>query len=198
MRYGILACILVVMTACGWRCAYGTSWSTIALPFVGGDANGILTAQLAQQIEQQGLYHLAEHDADYTLSVKIIDSKYENIGFRFDPASNPLDLESDKLIPNETRAKILAEVILIDNATNKTVRGPAHILATLDYDHQNFSLNQNTNTFSLGQLSDIDTTKGVVNIPLYRNLAHEIATWLGKEGVPRACVDVNGDVNGDV
>ncbi len=171
----ILACF--IFTACGFHLAPSLSKNeatTINVPYVQGDHSGKLTAALVEEIEKHTKYCYVKNNGTVTLQVKLLDTRNENIGFRFDRHSPG----SEKLIPNESRTKRLAEVTLIDTGTQKVLLGPVYILATNDYDHQNYSLNTDINRFSLGQLSDIDTTDDVLYIPADRTLAQEIANWL--------------------
>ncbi|MDB6081861.1 MAG: LptE-family protein [Chlamydiia bacterium] len=150
---------------------------TVSIPFVQGDPNGRLTSDLVEQIEKQGGLRFAHDGGELTLKVTILDDRYDNIGYRHDPKKLRQG-GKHKIIPNETRSKILAEVTVTETATQKVLLGPAYILATAEYDHQNYSVDNDINNFSLGQLSDIDTAEDVLDIPLYRNLAREIALYL--------------------
>jgi hypothetical protein len=150
---------------------------SLSVPYASGDKDGRLTSQLIEQIEKEGLFRYSPEGSKYVLKVRILDTKYENIGFRYDPKRLAKE-QKEKLIPNETRSRLLAEVTIVNNETGKNVLGPAHILSTSEYDHQNYSINNDINRFSLGQLSDIDTAQDVMNIPLYRNLAKEINFYL--------------------
>ena len=116
--------------------------------------------------------------AQLTLKVRILNTRYDNIGFRYRHNIENSEESKRKIIPNESRTKVLAEVTLLDTLSKKVLLGPAHIVGSIDYDHQNYDLNNDINTFSLGQLSDIDTTEDVLTIPLYRDLAYQITTYL--------------------
>lgn len=167
------------VSGCSWRLSPTLDKSrvrTISIPFVPGDTNGALTSAIIEQIEKQGGLRFAHDGGELTLKVSILSNKYDNIGYRHNPKE--LHRGREKLIPNETRSKILAEITVTEVASQKVLLGPAYILATAEYDHQNYSINNNINTFSLGQLSDIDTAEDVIDIPLYRNLASEIALYL--------------------
>jgi len=169
----------ILFTAgCGWHTAVRPEERiAIAIPYASGDKDGRLTSELVEQIEKEGLFRYAPEGSKYVLKVRVLDSKYENIGYRYDPKKLAKE-HKDKLIPSETRSRLLAEVTIINSETGKNVLGPVHILSTSEYDHQNYSIDNDINSFSLGQLSDIDTAQAVVNIPLYRNLAKEINFYI--------------------
>jgi hypothetical protein len=147
---------------------------TLQIPYVEGDRTGRLTDVLCESIEKSGFFSYAPSGGDYTLKVRLCDSKYENLGFRYDPKKE----DRKKIIPNETRSKLLAEVTVINSLNNKVIIGPAYILASCEWDHQNYSIDNDINRFSMGQLSDIDTAQNVLDIPLYRNMAKEISLYL--------------------
>ncbi len=170
---------LVSTSACGFHLATSVdkeSCRTVNIPYVQGDSSGLLTSDLIKYVEKQNPLVFVSEGGSLTLQVKLLDEKYENTGFRY----NPHDLHhgKKKIIPNETRQKDLAEVTVIDNKTGTALLGPAYILGATDYDHQNYTLNNDVNVFSLGQLSDIDTSLDALDVPRYRNLAKEIATYL--------------------
>jgi hypothetical protein len=167
--------LLLFTTSCGWHHAKHDP-CTISVPYATGDSDGLLTAELIQQVEKQGAFSYTQTGGEYTLQVNLLDSRSENIGFRYDPKR--LENHKFKTIPDETRRKLLAKVQVIHSASQKVILGPAYILGQADFDHQYYNLNSNTNKFSLGQLTDIDTTYDVIDIPLHRDLARQIATYL--------------------
>ena len=175
--------ILLITSSCGYRYARSykdESTETISIPFVSGDETGILTTFLIEEINKETGLEYQQSSGKYTLNVRIVDSKFENIGFRFNHKKKRHEekLVVNKLIPNESRIKILAEVTVTDSSTNSSILGPVHIIAYADFDHQNRSINHSINRISQGQLTDIDTASSSVNTPLYRNLAHEIANYI--------------------
>lgn len=185
----VLGC-LIGATSCQWQRAVSADQRphSVAIPFALGDHDGTFTTDLISQIEKGGTFKFTQGIAEYTLHVRFLDEKYENIGFRHDLKKEHHGKRKEdkrKIIPNESRSKLLAEVTLIENATQKTLLGPAYILATNEYDHQNYTINNDISTFSLGQLSDVDTAEGVINVPLYRNLAREIADYVQNHSITK-------------
>lgn len=148
---------------------------TVRIPYAQGDASGELTSRVVEAVNAQPGFRVDE-SGRYILSVKLLDSSEEKIGFRYDPRK--LRHGQKDLILNETRAKALAEISLIDTTTSTKICGPAYILGNIEYDHQENTIDNNINDLSLGQLSDIDTAQDVTYIPEYRDLAQKIALWL--------------------
>ena len=168
----LLSVALIGLSGCsGWKMANGHSSAkkSVRIPYVQGDSSGELTAALAEALDEQLSFHVDEQ-GHYELRVKLLDSKEEKIGYRYDPIE--LKEEGKRvLILNESRAKTLAKVSLVNRHTNEVLKGPAHILGNVEYDND-------IQDFSLGQLSDVDTIHEARNIPIYRDLAQKIAMWL--------------------
>lgn len=173
-----LLCTLL-LTSCGWHVAgnyHANKNHTLAIPYAYGDSDGLLTNELVAQVQKETAFSYVQDGGEYTLKVELLDSKSENIGFRYDPKK--LESGKKKLIPDEVRRRLLAKVTVIQTATNQEILGPAYILGSCEFDHRYYNLSHDINRFSLGQLTDIDTTYDVVNIPLQRDLAQNIAFWL--------------------
>ncbi len=147
----------------------------IAIPYASGDTTGDLTAAVISSVQKLPNVQI-EDDAPYLLSITILDDKESKIGYRYDPLK-----KDKKIIPNENRSSVLISVSLLDRGTKKTIWGPGYILGSINYDHQNSSINNNTLAYSLGQLADLDTAQDVTYIPLYRDLSNKIALWLQTE-----------------
>ncbi len=162
--------------SCGFRLSTVHDPVALHIPFCEGDNDGSLTQQVIQEIEKKGQFRYTTADSRYLLKVKIIDSKYNNIGYRYD--QKKLKDGKKQLVANETRQKILAEIQIIDRSSEQVVIGPAHIEASCDFDHENYNIQHKVNQYSLGQLTDIDTAYEVTEIPLYRKLAQNIAIYL--------------------
>jgi len=174
-----LVLIFVLCTSCGWHFSdsYKTSSNrTLSIPYAQGDGDGLMTAEIIAQIEKEGSFSYVQDGGHYLLEVVLLDSQSDTLGYRWDP--NKLANGKRKVIPNETRRRLLAKVSVLESLSNKVVLGPAYIVGEAEFDHQYYNLNHNINNFSLGQLTDIDTTYDVVDIPLHRDLARKIALYL--------------------
>lgn len=175
----ILPVLLILCTSCGWHLASNydqNSAQTLSIPYAYGDGDGMLTNELIAQVQKETSFDYVQGTGAYTLKVQLLDTKSENIGFRYDP--HKLHNGKKRIIPDEVRRKLLAKVSLVHSASGKEVIGPAYLMGSCEFDHRYYNLSHNINRYSLGQLTDIDTTYDVVNIPLYRDLARQIAYWL--------------------
>ena len=171
--------LLILFSSCGYRLSEEYSQRpsrTISVPYAYGDGDGLLTSEIIAQVQKESGFSYVQEGGEYTLKVTLLDTKSENIGWRYDP--HKLKNGKKRLIPDEVRRRLLAKVSLIQNGTNKEVLGPAYLMGSCEFDHRYYNLSHNINRFSLGQLTDIDTTYDVVNTPLQRDLAKQIAMWL--------------------
>ena len=173
----LLLLICMSLSGCsGWHFSDSIAHKkTVQIPFAHGDATGEFTRKVISEVSKQPGFSV-DDSGQYLLVIRMLDSKNQKIGYRYDP----IELEKDKkkIILNESRALSLVEVTLKDTFSNTTVLGPSYILGAIDYDHQENSIDMNTNDFSLGQLSDVETAQDVTYIPLYRDLAVKIGAWL--------------------
>lgn len=167
--------LLSFFSSCGWHVAEQEE-RTISIPYAYGDADGMLTSCLVQEMESRGGVSYVQEGGTLQLKVELLDTKSSPIGFRYDPQK--LQDGKKRLIPDETRRRLLAKVEVIDTLSQKVILGPVSIVGSTDFDHQYYSLSHNINNFSLGQLTDVDTAYEVVDIPLYRDLAHQIVDYL--------------------
>jgi hypothetical protein len=182
IRTGVALAIFVCLYTLGctpWHLTDSASDTSatqkISLPYVQGDDDGKLSSCLVEAINNQVGFRV-DDSGRYQLCVRLLSSKDYKLGFRYNPKE--LKKGNKDLILEETRALSLAQVSLIDRFTNATIAGPEYILGSNDYDHQENCIDNDINRFSLGQLSDIDTSVDVVNIPLYKDLAGKIGLWL--------------------
>lgn len=175
--------ILGLLQSCGWHTSASLDpehQHTIAVPYVTGDGTGTLTSAIVEEISRQNGFRYVATGARLTLMVKMVDKASEDIGFRYDPKHFTKNKKKTirRIIPSETRLKRLVEVTVVETATQKILLGPSYLLGTCDFDHEDYSPDHNINTFSLGQLTDIDTAYDVVDIPINRDIAKKVALFL--------------------
>jgi len=180
----VVALLVLLVTACsGYQAGYGSTvacYKTICVPYVEGDHDGRLTSELIYEIESSGAIKFCSTGADLVLSVKLLDFREENIGFRYD--TNKLGELTDNVIPSETRLTVLAEVTVCERCSDRAVIGPDLLSTSIEYDHDYYTNDGGVNVFSLGQLNDIDLAGQVAYRPLVRALAqrvtdHVINSW---------------------
>lgn len=179
MTYIYRLLFLLLFTGCGYQLQEYSSRETlptISIPYVEGDFNGQLTQALIKEIAASGRYKYRTRGGQFTLIVKIIDLHDENIGFRYDRTRK--GRLTHEIIPVETRHFLLAEATLFQAGDCKPFLGPTHIQATVDFDHDYYTIRHRANTFSLGQLTDIDSAEDASLPPLYQIMAEKITDFV--------------------
>lgn len=74
----------ILFVGCGYRWAAQDGQRTIAIPYVVGDADGALTAEIIHQCCRSSNLSVAS-DARYRLEVKIVQDSVDPLGYRRDP-----------------------------------------------------------------------------------------------------------------
>lgn len=177
----LLASTFCVVTSCGYRFGQGvvpSSYQTISVPYVCGDQDGSLTAAIINDFEKSGGLRFRSSGAQLVTKIKLIDLCDENIGFRYDHDKKGRRTKS--VVPTETRIRAVVELCVIDVCSQKVILGPVILSSSVDYDHDYYSSRDGINTFSLGQLSDIDEAREAVKTPLYRALARKIVEYINE------------------
>lgn len=149
---------------------------SISIPYVEGDVDGQLTAALIRSVALSGEYVYRSAGGEYILEARIIDDLYENIGFRYDRTKK--NCLKEYIIPVEMREGLLIEIQLVSACNGQIVLGPNRLYADIEYDHDYYSIRGGVNTFSLGQLTDIDSAEDAAKTPLYRVMGEKVASWL--------------------
>lgn len=179
MKSWLCAILLLALSSCGYRFGQGAlseQYSTISVPYIEGDRDGDLTADLIKQMSSSGAFTYASSGGDLILLVKVVDYDEQNIGFRYDRKKSGR-LKHD-IIPSETRMEIFVDVSLIDAASGCVLRGPTRIKASVDFDHDYYTTRNRENVFSLGQLSDIDEARDAVLRPLHQKISRYIVDYI--------------------
>lgn len=173
----ILLCCL--LTGCQYHFGYGDlpeRYNTITIPYVQGDNEGQLTAEVIKSISTSGAFRYVPYGGELTLLIQLVEVDDENIGFRY--YRNKQGCLKNWLIPTETRLSGIAEVTVLDSSTNQILLGPTCVKASVDFDHDYYSSRNAINIFSLGQLSDIDAGQEAAMDPLNRRLAEKITDYI--------------------
>lgn len=175
----LLIFIGISQTSCNYHFGYGDlseRYSTISIPYVEDDDDGQLTKEIIHAMSTSGAFKYTPYQGELTLKIKLLDWYDENIGFHYDrKKSGKL---KNGLIPTETRLYAVVEVLLIETATDKILRGPTLIKTSVDFDHDYYSNRNEINVFSLGQLNDIDEAQEAASRPLYRRIAIKISDYI--------------------
>jgi hypothetical protein len=151
-------------------------YATISVPYAEGDQKGELTTDVITKLSTSGALRYVSCGGDLILKIKLVEFREENIDFRYDRKKTGRLKRS--IIPTETRVTAIAEILLIESGTGQTVRGPARITASVNFDHTYYTTYDEINIFSLGQLNDIDSARDAVMHPLNRYLAEQIVDYV--------------------
>jgi hypothetical protein len=179
LRKSFLILSLLLAGCCGYQLEESLSLSdlpTISIPYVECDQDGELTAAIVKELATSGVYRYQPCGGEWILQVSIVSDYDENIGFRYD-RSRKGKLKRE-IIPVETRRFIMVDVSLVSAATGCAVRGPIRLQASVDFDHDDYTIRRGINTFSLGQLTDIDSAHDVAITPLNKKLAEKIVDYV--------------------
>jgi hypothetical protein len=198
LKSGLQLCALSLLLSCGYRVADPEDRKTISVPYVEGDQQGELTAELIWQLEHTGLYEFVRGGADLVLKVSIIGDQKETIGFSYDRHAESGKIEKN-LMATENRRNLVAKVTLLEG--EKVVLGPVEITGWGEYDYVDVNslralsfINENGKrekviTFSLGQLDSVEGAEDNVLVPAYRLLARKIVMALERAVVTAASGD---------
>ncbi len=192
LKFPLLASLLALsFTSCGYHNAASDDRTTISIPYVEGDAQGQLTAELIRQITNSNMYDFVKKDGDLCLKVTIMGDKNEIVGFQYDLTTKKGKIERN-LMAEENRRTLTAQVTLTDTTTEEVIVGPVNITASTDYDYidvnslktvsfiNEHGKREKTISFSLGQLDSIEGAQDAALTPIYRQLAQKIALTLNR------------------
>ncbi|MEI8364949.1 MAG: hypothetical protein WCF65_00895 [Parachlamydiaceae bacterium] len=177
----MLACCL--LSGCGYQLGQGceglsSRYSTMSVPYVIGDQNGSLTSAIIREVVQSGSFEYRTFGGGLVLNVKRIDITEDNIGFRYDRKKSG-KLTKDT-IPTEARISMVVEFSIVEATSGCTVLGPICLSAAVEYDHDYYSSRDGVNTFSLGQLSDLEEAYDAVQTPLNQVMAQKIIDYISQ------------------
>lgn len=163
---------------------------SVTVPFVKGDEDGRLTAEIIRKLGSSGLVDVVSSEGDYRLQVSILNSSVENIGYRQDPQKIDGKVRTS-LLACEGRKTMAIEAALYRG--DEISFGPYSISSDAEYDYvDGDSIRDLTFTnpagtlvtvlpFSLGQLESIESAQEAVTRPLYSRLAQKIVDALSSE-----------------
>jgi outer membrane lipopolysaccharide assembly protein LptE/RlpB len=190
LRTLFLATLLTLsLTSCGYHAAASDDKTTISVPYVEGDKQGQLTAEVIRQLTNSDIYEFVRKDGDLELKVVLNGDQHDVIGFEYDRTIKKGKVQRN-LMATENRRTISAQVTLTDTHANEVVLGPLSISATGDYDYidvnslktlsfiNSYGKREKVVNFSLGQLDSIEGAQDSVLTPVYRQLAQKIAAAL--------------------
>lgn len=179
---------LSLLTSCGyrWQPDYPEGGRpTVTVPYVIGDEEGLLTAEVIGALSSSGLADVLHSGGDYRLQISILASSNENVGYRRDPQK--VDHKKMRnLLASEGRKGMTIEATLFKGSTDEIASGPYKIEASAVYDYvdgdsaQDLTFIDPAGTlvtvlpFSLGQLESNESAQEAAAKPLHRHLAQKI------------------------
>jgi hypothetical protein len=164
----------------------------VAVSFISGDEQGILTAEIISALSEAGLARIASQNPQYRLQVSILQQNNETIGFRRDKQKVHGGVKKN-LLASEGRRNLAAEVTFYRADTDEIAWGPYQLKADADYDYVDGDSIQDLTfftpsgvrvpvlPFSLGQLESIESAQEAANGILYRRLAKKIVDVISSE-----------------
>lgn len=175
---------LLFLSSCGYRWDDSTPRS-LSIPFVAGDEDGTLTAELIRAFASSTQANVVLSDGRYRLEVSIASQPNEIVGFRIDSQVNN-GKQQKNIVADEGRCLLLADVCLYDSETDEQILGPCRVAADVDYDYvdgdsfQDLTFidsegkTQTILAYSLGQLESPESAREAGARPLYRKLSRKI------------------------
>jgi hypothetical protein len=167
------------MSSCGYQYGHGPlleKYSSMSIPYIGGDKEGRMTAELVRQLSSSGSFTYKNTDAELKLHVKVLDSHEEHVGYQFARDTNNQVL--DAIVPTEGRLRHLVEVSVEEVSSGKILLGPKRISADVDFDFDPDLSQENVTSFSLGQFSAVDSARDVAERPLGKEVAKKIVSYV--------------------
>jgi hypothetical protein len=193
--------LFLVLTGCGYRwqpeTSYEEGWPTISVPYVLGDADGSLTAEIVRALAVSGFGKVQQWGARYRLQGSIAGAEWQTIGYRRD--RQEISGESQKnLVASERRKTIAVKAALYESESNKLFLGPFRIEGYTDFDYVDGDsiqdlvfigpkgISQVALPFSLGQLESSEAAEEAAMRPLYVQIAKKIvdsifAAWVSSK-----------------
>src|SRR5258706_12209157 len=116
-----LTCLFVLSIFLASGCGYHFEGNkvegrtvTIAIPYIKGDLDGQLNAELLRALSSSGYFDCVQSGAELTLEASLTAEGDDRIGYRFDrnPESGQL---RDNIVGTENRRAISVNVSLIDS-----------------------------------------------------------------------------------
>lgn len=185
--------LLLSFSSCGyrWHPDYPQGVRpTVTVPFVIGDEDGRLTAEVVRALSASGLVDVISFGGNYSLRISIVGNTVENIGFRQDPQKVDNEVKIN-LLACEGRKTMNVETTLYHG--DEIAYGPYQISCAADYDYVDGDSIQDLTfinpagelitvlPFSLGQLESIEAAQEASTRPLYARLAQKIVDAICSE-----------------
>jgi hypothetical protein len=176
--------VLSVFAGCGYRWNSNDENRCICVPYVSGDQDGALTAEIIRQLCSSPNIRVTSN-ARERLDIAVVQEGFETIGYRRDPQKIKGEIRKN-LVANEERRTISVDVSLFHDDAPEPVFGPQRISAYVDYDYLDGDSIQDLEfansfgrpvvvlPFSLGQLEPQEAAQEASSRSLYEKLSQKI------------------------
>ena len=183
---------LLSLSSCGYHMTQPDEKTTLSIPYIQGDREGQLTAELTRQLTASGLYEIVSSQGELVLHVSLVGDQSQVIGFRYDRSEESGKLEKN-LMATENRRLLSATVTVSHPGKSEPLVGPITISGSGEYDYIDVSTLrelafatssgklQKVIDFSLGQLDSVEGAQDAVLSPAYAQLASKIISTLQRE-----------------
>ena len=180
---------LLSLSSCGYSTYQPDDKTTISIPYIQGDREGQLTAELTRQLTASGLYEIVSSQGDLVLHISLIGDQNDIVGFRYDRSEESGKLEKN-LMATENRRLLSATVMVSELGKDAPLTGPVTITGSGEYDYIDVSTLrelaflsssgkiEKAIDFSLGQLDSVEGAQDAVLTPAYSQLAKKIVAAL--------------------
>lgn len=167
--------LFLILVGCGYHLDYPPDCPpALSLAEVRGDEEGRFTAALVSALAANSWINYSSC-APYQLIVEMVDGEEEQIGFRYDRSRK--GRLRHFVIPVEARMTLMADVV-VQKGSGQCIAPAVRLMAQVDYDHDYYTLRDGINSFSLGQLTDVDEARTAAQELLYQQMAHKISAYV--------------------
>ena len=177
--FSTLLCLSFLISSCfgGYEQTSSTFSNDhlVQIPYIQGDSSGQLTSHLVREFSSTFPNQLA-NQSNVSLQVKMINELEDNVGFQYETDDN--GNREDKIIPNENRLTLVAEVKLIELNTGEVLLGPEVIRASGVFDFDFDAMKNDDMSFSLGQLNGLNDARDSARFEVGSILAKKIVQML--------------------
>lgn len=185
--YTKICCLLFTssLLGCGYQlkdCQNSWSHNSLSVPFIKGDRDGALTQEVVDLLTEEGRYNYTPCGGILELHARVVDEILDNVGFSYDLEQVNNKPEPTKvIIPTETRLTITIEVSIINKQSGCTIIPNFTLTDSIVFDHDYYTIRNNVNTFSLGQLTEFEEAQSAAFRPLYHKIAKKISDYLKQQ-----------------
>lgn len=181
-----LLLLLLLLSSCAYRWQSDDKAATVCVPFIVGDEDGSLTAEVIRVLNRTSGFSVVTSGGDIRLKASILSTGSDIIGFRLNNLKIKSKITKKNLIACEGRKNLCVEVTLLDGSSDQVLHGPYVLVADQDYDYVDgdsledlvFSDSEGNQvtvlSFSLGQLESCEAAQAAASRPLYGKIAQKI------------------------